>query len=247
LTVSFVKPFATHGLTFKTNYTFSKVLDLLSTPDSASGQNEAGVVLSRYLLALNKGPAAFDIEHLFNASFSYELPFGHGQHWGSGASGWVDKMIGGWQWNGILTAESGFPFTLQAGQNRSGDGDGGTPDVPSRNPAFSGPVILGSPNGWFNPNAFVLPTPGTFGNVGRDAFNGPTLTELDTSLFKKISITERWNLQFRAEVFNILNHANFGAPNKTVFSGTSISSSAGVITTTATSSRQIQFALKLIF
>src|ERR1019366_916569 len=108
-----------------------------------------------------------------------------------------------------------------------------------------GPVIVGSVKGWYNPNAFLLPTAGTFGNVSRGSFVAPGLTTFDTSLFKKISINERWNLQLRVEAFNILNHANFGTPNPVVFSGTSISPSAGIITTTATTSRQIQFALKL--
>ena len=75
----------------------------------------------------------------------------------------------------------------------------------------------------------------------------PGLAEVDASLFKDTAITERTNLQFRAEVFNVLNHANFGTPNATVFSSGAISPSAGLITTTATTSRQIQFGLKLIF
>jgi hypothetical protein len=106
---------------------------------------------------------------------------------------------------------------------------------------------LGTPNQWFNPNAFLLPTAGTFGNAGRNQFLGPNLIELDMSMFKKISINERWNLQFRAEAFNILNRANFGQPAIGVFAGTSVSPSAGVITSTATTSRQLQLALKLLF
>lgn len=108
-------------------------------------------------------------------------------------------------------------------------------------------MILGTPNRWFNPNAFLLPIAGTFGNAGRDQFIGPGLTTFDTSLFKKISLNERWNLQFRAEAFNIFNHANFATPSLAVFSGSNVSPSAGIITRTATSSRQIQFALKMIW
>jgi len=122
LTVSLVKR-ATHGLTFKTNYTFSKVLDLGSVVDGGAGINQPQNVVNIYNLALNKGPAGFDIKHQFNTNFSYELPFGGGRRWGGGASGFVDKLIGGWQWNGILTAQTGFPFTPTAGSNRSGTGD----------------------------------------------------------------------------------------------------------------------------
>ena len=118
---------------------------------------------------------------------------------------------------------------------------------------------------WFNPRAFLLPVAGTFGNAGRNQFLGPNLTELDTSLFKTIRINERWNLQFRAEAFNILNRANFGQPTIGVYAGTpspgalalcelpsqsscpNVSPSAGVITSTATTSRQLQLALKLMF
>jgi hypothetical protein len=126
------------------------------------------------------------------------------------------------------------------------------------NPAFSGPVVVGNPNQWFNASAFVLPAPGTFGNLGRGTFTGPGLANLDLSLAKSLAIAERTRLQFRAEVFNLLNHTNFGTPNATVFSGTRpdsltgrpvpiVSPAAGLITTTATFSRQIQFGGKLIF
>jgi len=118
---------------------------------------------------------------------------------------------------------------------------------------------------WFNPSAFLLPVAGMFGNAGRNQFLGPNLTELDTSLFKTIRISERWNLQFRAEAFNILNRANFGQPSIGVYAGTpspgaialyelpsqsscpNVSPSAGVITSTATTSGQLQLALKLMF
>jgi hypothetical protein len=155
--------------------------------------------------------------------------------------------VKGWQFNTIVTLLSGFPFTPQIGSNRSGDGDTRNPDRPSLNPAFTGPVVTGNPNQWFNPEAFILPTPGTYGDLGRGVYSGPGLADVDFSLFKNTAITERTNLQFRAEFFNLLNRANFGTPNATVFSGASISPSAGLITTTATTSRQIQFGLKLFF
>ena len=142
---------------------------------------------------------------------------------------------------------SGFPFTPQVGSNRSGDGNVRNPDRPSVNPSFAGPVLLESPNRWFNPNAFVLPTPGTYGNLGRGVFTGPGLATVDLSLFKTTALSERVSLQFRAESFNLFNRSNFGAPNPIVFSGGAVNSSAGLITNTTTMSRQIQFGLKLIF
>jgi hypothetical protein len=107
-------------------------------------------------------------------------------------------------------------------------------------------VILGGPTEYFNPAAFLPPTAGTYGNVSRDGLTGPGLAELDFSLLKTTHITERINLQFRAEFFNILNRANFGSPNAVVYtSATALSPTAGVITSTSTTSRQIQFGLKL--
>jgi hypothetical protein len=196
---------------------------------------------------LSKGVAAFSLQHQFNANFAYELPFGKGHRWGGGSSGLLDRLIGGWQWNGIVTAQSGFPLTPQVGANTSGTGDTDNPDVPNWNPAFSGPVILGRPDQWFDRRALLIPTSGTFGNVARGSIIGPGLTTFDTSLFKKVSINERWSLQFRAEAFNIFNHSNFSEPNAVVFTLSNYSQSAGLITGTATYSRQIQFALKLMF
>ena len=99
---------------------------------------------------------------------------------------------------------------------------------------------------WPAPNTCTLPIPGTFGNVSRGAFRGPGLTNIDTSLFKRFRLSERFNLQFRAEAFNLLNHSNFFYPNSVVFQGSSYSDTAGQITSAA-NSRQLQFALKLLF
>jgi len=246
LTVSLVKRL-THGLTFKTNYTYGKVIDLNSAILAPSAGNEPPDVFSPYNLRLNRGVASYSLAHQFNGNFNYQLPFGNGQRFGSGASGVVDKLIGGWQWNGIVNVQGGFPFTPLAGSNTSGTGDANQSDTPNWNPNFKGPVILGKPDQWFDPRAFVLPTQGTFGNVSRGSLRGPGLFSLDTSLFKKIRISEGLNLQFRAETFNVLNHPNFSYPNEVVFTGNNYSSSGGVITNTATTSRQIQFALKLLF
>src|SRR5229473_2195573 len=165
LNVSLTKR-ASHGLAFKANYSYAKVMDLNSSLfQVAGGENEPSDVFSPYNLALNRGPAAFSLHHQFNASFTYQLPFGSGQRFASGSRGLVNQLIGGWQWNGIVTAQDGFPFTPQIGFNNSGTGDGGNPDVPNWNPNFKGNVILGTPDQWFNPEAFTVPIPGTFGNV----------------------------------------------------------------------------------
>jgi hypothetical protein len=241
------------GLAYKINYTWSKVLDLQSAILNTFATNEPSTVLDIYNLRSQKGLASYNLAHQFNANFGYPLPFGHGQHFGGNADGLLEKVIGGWQWNGIMNLQSGFPFTPQAGSNISGTGDSsGTPDVPNLNPNSKGPVVLGvdgfkKTGRYFDPNAFVLPLAGTFGSSPRGFFIGPGLFTLDTSLFKKFNIDEKRSLQFRAEAFNVTNHTNFSAPNPQVFSGATYSASAGILTQTNGYSRQIQFALKLMF
>jgi hypothetical protein len=93
----------------------------------------------------------------------------------------------------------------------------------------------------------LLPLTGTFGNVSRGGLWGPSSFNVDSSLFKRVAVSEGVSLQFRAEFFNILNHANFDTPNPILFSGTGPNASAGVITETANRERQIQFALKILF
>ncbi len=235
------------GLEFRANYTWSKNLDFNSGLTGAQAQNQAQMILDRNDLGRDWGLSALNITHQASISSHYELPFGQGKRWLNNAGGAAGRLISGWQLNGIATLLSGFPFTPQIGSNRSGDGDTRNPDRPSLNPSFTGPVILGTPNEWFNPNAFVLPAGGTYGNLGRGTLIGPGLADLDLSVFKDTAVAERTSLQFRAEFFNALNRANFGTPNATVFAGGAISASAGLITSTATTSRQIQFGLKLIF
>jgi hypothetical protein len=236
-----------NGLQFRANYTWSKDLDMNSGLTGAQAGNQSQMVMDPYDPRRDWGPSAYNIPNSFSLSGTYELPFGKGKPWAANLGSFGERLVSRWQFNTIVTLQNGFPFTPVIGSNQSGDGDTRDPDRPSLNPAFTGPVVLGNPNEWYNPNAFILPVAGTYGNLGRGVFSGPGLTNVDASLFKDTAISEHVNLQFRAEVFNVLNTANFGTPNATVFSNGAISSSAALITTTATTSRQIQFGLKLIF
>ena len=240
------------GLEFRGNYTWSKSLDINSGLTGAQANNQAQMVLDRNNLRRDWGPSALNVASQASVSANYELPFGHSQRWLNDVSRVESKFVSGWQLNGIGTFLSGFPFTPLVGSNRSGDGDTRNPDRPSLSAAFTGPIVTGNPDQWFNPAAFTVPVAGTYGTIGRGTLTGPGLADVDVSLFKNTGITEKTNLQFRAEFFNVLNRANYGPPNTTVFSITpgappAVSPSAGVISTTATSPRQIQLGLKLIF
>jgi hypothetical protein len=228
------------GLQFRANYTWAKNLDLNSGLTGAQASNQAQMILDRNDLRRDWGPSALSPKYQATISLHYDLPFRAGQSF-------PRRTLGGWQVDAIATLLSGFPFTPQVGSNRSGDGDTRNPDRPSLNPAFTGPVIVGTAQEWFNPNAFILPAYGTYGNLGRGTYAGPGLANLDFAVLKDTRLKESAKLQFRAEFFNALNHTNLGTPNATVFSNGAISSSAGIITATATTSRQIQFGLKLVF
>jgi hypothetical protein len=180
---------------------------------------------------------------------SYALPFGEGKRFLNSPGGVSKWLAGGWTANSVVTMQSGFPFTPQLSYNPSNNGDTRNPVRPFVNPAFAGPVILGSPNQWFNPAAFLAPpnNSGFYGNLGRDTLIGPGLATWDFSLMKDTPIRERLTLQFRAEFFNVLNRANFNTPNAVVFTPAGVSPTAGVITSTSTTSRQIQFGLKLLW
>jgi hypothetical protein len=238
-----------NGLQFRGVYTFSKNLDNGTAWNSSVGANAPGFVMYPAEPQLDYGPANTDVRHLAVLNGTYDLPFGNGKPWLSGLSSWGERAVSGWSTSAIVNLQSGLPFTPQLGFNPSNNGDSRNPVRPSVNPDFRGKVIEGGPAQYFNPEAFVVPVSGTYGNTGRNTLNGPGLSELDLSLRKNTAISERVNLQFRSEFFNILNHTNFGTPNTVVYSSASATPSptAGVITTTATTSRQIQFGLKLLF
>jgi len=207
------------------------------------------LVANPFDLHADWGLATYDVRNVGVVNGTYELPFGRGKSLANGFEGWRNAAASGWALNSIVTLQDGFPFTPQLSFNPSNNGDTRNPVRPSLNPNFTGNVILGSPNRYFNPGAFIVPPNGTYGNVGRDTFIGPGLATFDLSLLKEARITETLGLQFRAEFFNILNRANFNTPNLIAFTSATgtPSPAAGVITSTSTTSRQIQFGLKLIW
>jgi hypothetical protein len=244
-----------HGLSLRGVYTFAKTLDDGDSLNQTTAGNAPGLVSNPLDLASDKGLATFNVEHVGVVNILYALPFGRGQRFANDVGGLSGSLIGGWSLSSIITAQTGFPFTPQLSYNPSNNGDTRNPVRPFLNPTFSGPVILGKPEQWFNPNAFLAPptTDGFYGNVGRNTYIGPGLATWDFSVLKDTRIRERLNLQFRAEIFNLLNRANFNTPNLIVFTPptlanpSGLSGTAGAITSTSTTSRQVQFALKLLW
>ena len=244
------------------SYTFSRSIDNGSTTtqgDLANGNNSEPQ--NAFNFQAERGPSDNNATHRFVLNYLYDLPFGNGKRYLSDASRGLDAVVGGWQINGITVVQSGLPFSplVSSGSAaiRAGPGGPVRPNIVG-NPNRPGPVAANSkcvaPTSihnrvtWFNPCAYVVPT-AAFGDAGRNSLVGPKFVNFNFSLFKNFSITERWKLQFRTEVFNIFNHTNLGLPNPNInLAG------AGQITTTvnqaqltAQTSRLIQFALKLMF
>jgi hypothetical protein len=240
------------GLFLRGVYTFAKTLDDGDSLNQTTAGNAPGLVSNPFDLAADKGLATFHVKHAAVVDALYALPFGRGARFAGNPGRWGNAVVGGWSLGGILTVQSGFPFTPQLSYNPSNNGDTRNPVRPFLDPTFTGPVVLGRPGQWFNPAAFIAPpsASGFYGNVDRDTYIGPRLATWDFSVLKDITFRESLGLQFRAEIFNLLDRANFNTPNLIVFTpptaaGNKPSGTAGAITSTSTTSRQVQFGLKL--
>ena len=234
------------GFTFRTNYTWAKALDINTSP--AAIANGATTVLDPENPLLDRGLTSYDIRNRFSFSGSYELPVGKGKMMGGNMSSLADKLMGGWQLNGIVNLQGGLPFDPQLGFNQSRNGNTSIPDRPAVNPNFSGSLYPRRVEHWFEAKAFILPPAGTYGNAARNALTAPGVRSVDLSFFKNTTVSERMHLQFRAEAFNLFNHANFGVPNfLTLNPDGTPRGTAGQITSTSTTSRQLQFGMRLVW
>ncbi|HEY4355244.1 MAG TPA: TonB-dependent receptor [Acidobacteriaceae bacterium] len=238
-------------------YTYSKALDDASTDSPGASLRSAQSIMYPGHKELDWGRADFDSTHALVANFTYPLPLK------TSVRG-LGPVVNGWKLDGIGTFEAGQPMTMILSTSQSRNlSTAGLADRPNLNLGFSNNPIhgksagctgfaagtqVGTPQHWFDPCAFSLPIAGTYGNVGRNTVIGPGLEEMDFALEKDFKVSEWANVTFKSEVFNILNHANFGLPNATALASTGAANgSAGVITLTSTSSRQLQFALRINF
>jgi outer membrane receptor protein involved in Fe transport len=233
-----------HGLQLLSTYTFSKSIDNMSgSPVTGGGDsNSSGFVQDPFDWNADRALSSFDVKNKFVTAFNYDLPFGRGQEIGGRWNRVVDGLVGGWQVNGIFTAQSGLPFSVYATSSaQCGCSSGGLRAQLIGNPFPAG--FHQSIDQWFDPAAFSDPPPQQYGNSGRNIIPGPGLTDLDFSLFKKFQLGEKRMFQIRGEYFNILNHPNFLYPTST----TDATWNTGGILTQAMPARVGQLALKFIF
>lgn len=217
------------------NYNFSRTIDDGSVTVTQGGDND--LPQDPDSRKAERGLSNYDVRHYFVAFWNWDLP--------------KTKLLGGgWQWNAITTMSAGNPFSVVVGFDRARARfqAGTSPQRPDLVAGKSTNPILGGPDKYFDTSAFALPAAGYFGNLGRNTLIGPGLAMVDMSINKRIKLTEKLNLQIRAEMFNSLNRVNLSIPSaRTVFTSTGPVGSAGRITTTQTSARQLQFGAKLTF
>lgn len=230
LQVTFSKRLS-QGLLIDGNYTWGKNIE-----EGLNHQNSYNIRASRSL-------ADIDIAHRFVVSYLYELPFGKGRRFGGGASGVLDAIIGGWQFNGITTFQTGTPLSITASNTAGLFNPRTQPNNNGKSAKLTGPVHERLSK-YFDTSVFSQPAPFTFGNVSitlPDVRNDG-IKNFDMSLFKEFRPLERLKVQFRVEALNAFNTPRFGGPNTSVTSTT-----FGVINSQANNPRQMQFALKLLW
>ena len=230
------------GLSLLTAYTFGKSLDDASGFFASAGDpnfpQDSRNPRAEY------GRSSFDVRHRFSTSFAWELPFGQGRRW-LGDRGALSSILGDMELQGIVTLQSGRPFTVallpefdnsNTGRSTLGFGANDRPNL-AGDPSLNDP----SPDRWFNTSAFAVPPFGSFGNAGRNILEGPGYQNVNLGLLKHVRLSEEARLQLRAEAFNLFNRPNFNLPDAFVGSPT-----FGRIVS-ADSPRRCQFGVRLIF
>ncbi len=265
LQISVVRRFS-GGLQLQGAYTYAKSLDMSGGLFSEEADNAAVGIAIPDNIFNEKGLSNFDLRHNGIVNALYVLPFGRN------LGGIARQFFGGWEIGGIGTFSTGVPFTVENSANRSQNQLTGAnfADRPNLAPGANfnptsgisagcnfvrssvpAGTPVGTPTHWFDPCAFAPQPLGTFGNLGRNTLIGPGLSTVDFLLNKHFRITEERELQFRAEMFNVMNHPNFATPSvnfRRIFDGNGVLlPTFGAITRTTTTSRQIQFGLKLVF
>ncbi len=240
-----------NGLTFLGSYTWSKCLSIQDEGQSGSIQNP-------YNWGADKGICDFNIPQMFVFSYAYMLPVGRGMHFGSNMGRLANGVVGGWQISGISTFESGTPFTVSVPFDNANINP--SSETQRANPVAGVPLLpsgfVQSPQAWYNPAAFTVPLPYTFGALGRNTLRGPKSIDFDFALMKNFKFTESKSLQFRSEFFNIFNDVNLSPPGGGASGGfstlggeaqTGVGAPGFMQIFSAAAAREIQLSLKLIW
>ncbi|MBI2822215.1 MAG: TonB-dependent receptor [Acidobacteria bacterium] len=249
-----VKKRFAQGYSYQVAYTFGKNID--NTSAAGVGESDAqpnGLSTFPEDIDFDKGLSVFDTRHRIVINGSWDLPIGSGRAFGGGWKGLPQALLGAWTVNGILTVSDGgwsnvrLPFNWSRSQQVTD-----IPDRPSLIPGGNNNPVLSDgrePTRYFDGSQFVLGPQGYFGNVARNTISRPGVLTIDFSVLKNFNFSEERYLQFRAEMFNLANRANFSAPDtNTILNETGQRSlTTGRITSTTTTSRQVQFALKIYF
>ena len=242
LLVSAKKRFS-QGFQFQGSYTWSKAMDVAGGTAQPKSIGAKTSVMDAYDIDRDRGLSDFHATHNFVVNGVWEVPVG------TGLTGLAAALLEGWQIAGVFTMITGSPVNIALGFNRSQTGSTGSGmhERPNLAEGASQNPVLGNPDQWYDPLAFVLQPAGYFGNLGKNTVTGPNLRTLDLSFSKMTSLAKGTRLQLRFEVFNVLNRANFGQPANTVFSAAGRVGSAGRITDTNTPARQMQLGAKLLW
>ena len=229
------------------NKRFSQTYSLVASFSwqKALDYGQFGTPTNQYNAHGDYGPADFDHTYVFTLAHTFELPFGPGHQFLSGATGVARALIANWAFRGITSYYSGMPFSPSIGNQ----GFLNSPDESSRPQLIGNPSVPNqSANLWFNPAAYGTPALYTFGNAGRNSLRGPSYFNADWSISKNFKVKERTGIEFRWEVFNVLNHQNLALPN------TSVDSSAGgliqdisICSTCGNGMRNMQFGAHITF
>lgn len=232
-----------NNLALQASYTWGKSEDLGSQAVGSGDFDNSFQPAYGHDPESNKGLSDFDVRHNFVFNYTWEIPAGRG------ATGAKAALLAGWQLSGIVTMRSGVPFSpvLDFDRARALPRSGGAGQRPDLAPGASLNPVLGGPEQYFDPLAFTLPDEGFLGNVPRNTIIGPGYATWDSSLVKNIRLGGGRRLQVRVEAFNLLNRANFGLPEATVFNASGRVANAGEITTTVGTARQIQLGAKFEF
>ena len=234
------------GLTMAANYQWSHAID-----NDTAGGDEADYPQNIACRWCERSSSNFDVRHNFTVSTVYELPIGPGKRH-LRAGGAMGALLGGWELSGMGVARTGRPVTITVSRASSAllDGNASSPQRPDI--VFGAPLLptVQSTAGWINLAAFSVPQAGVWGNAGRNLVVGPGFVNIDASLIKRTRISERTALEFRTEVFNVMNNAKYANPQANISAPATFGRITALLNTGPTGTgtqRQLEFALRLAF